>query len=154
SGTYSSFVVTRGGQVAIGSLDVVQTDLETLQAKVLKKGNEGTTEAKLADGAVYLISPAPVGVGELMVISKVDKGKALKAVDVLLAKSILFFVALLASTLLISVFASNQLTSTLRELFEATRKVAQGDFNIQVTPKSGDEVGGLAESFNWMAAEV
>src|SRR6185369_14647532 len=115
---------------------------------------DSTTEARLSDGVTYLISFATVGVGDLIVISKVDKSKALKAVEVLIAKSLLFFVCLLASTLLISVFASNQLTSTLRELFEATRKVAQGDFNIQVAVKSRDEVGGLAESFNWKAAEV
>jgi sigma-B regulation protein RsbU (phosphoserine phosphatase) len=155
SGIYSSFVVTRGAQVAIGALDVVSSDLDILQQPVLKNQiGESTTEVKLSDGVAYLISYATVGAGDLMVISKVDKNKALKAVEVLLAKSLLFFVLLLASTLLISVFASNQLTSTLRELYEATRKVAQGDFDIRVVAKSRDEVGGLAESFNWMAAEV
>lgn len=155
SGLYSSFVVTRGGQVAIGAIEVVNSDLEILQTPVLKNQvGESATELKLSDGVSYLISFASVGLGDLMVISKVDKKKALKAVEVLLAKSVLFFIALFATTFLISIFASNQLTSTLRELFDATRKVAQGDFNIQVVAKSRDEVGGLAESFNWMAAEV
>ncbi len=155
SGLYSSFVVSRQGQVAVGSMEVVSSDLDILKPGVLKnQAGEGTSELKLSDSVTYLISFAAVGIGDLMVISKVDKSKALKAVEVLLAKSLLFFVALLASTLLISVFASNQLTSTLRELFEATKKVAQGDFNIRVIPRSSDEVGGLAESFNWMAAEV
>ncbi|NJL24917.1 MAG: SpoIIE family protein phosphatase [Calothrix sp. SM1_5_4] len=56
--------------------------------------------------------------------------------------------------MLISVFASNRMTSTLRELFEATTKIANGDFNVSVTARSADEVGGLATSFNWMASEV
>jgi len=155
SGSYSSFVASRGGHIAFGSMEVVASDIEALEKPVLKnQAGEGVAEVKLSDGVTYLISFGAVGVGDLLVISKVDKSKALQAVDVLLAKSILFFVALIASTLLISVFASGQLTSTLRELFEATKKVAQGDFNIRVEPKSGDEVGGLAESFNWMAAEV
>src|SRR5262249_3822863 len=117
SGIYSSFVVTRGGQVAVGGMEVVSSDLEILQQTVLKNQiAESTTELKLSDGVTYLISYAGVGMGELLVISKVDKSKALKAVEVLLAKSVLFFVLLLASTFLISIFASSQLTSTLREL--------------------------------------
>ena len=62
--------------------------------------------------------------------------------------------ALIALTVVISVIASGQLTSSLRELFEATQKIAHGDFNVRVEPRSRDEVGGLAESFNVMAAEV
>jgi len=154
TGLYSSFVLTRSGQIAIGGLEVVATDLQALQNVLQSKVAEGTAEARLSDGRTYLISYANVGVGDMMVVSKIDKQKALKAVEVLFAKSILFFIALLASTLLISVFASNQLTSTLRELFEATRKIAQGDFNVKIASKSNDEVGGLAVSFNWMAAEV
>lgn len=154
SGNYASFVVTRAGQVAVGALDVVATDLEILQPIIGKSDKDGVAQVALSDGGTYLISHANVGLGDLVVVSRVDRNKALKAVEVLLAKSVLFFVVLLASTLLISIFASNQLTSQLRELFEATKKVAQGDFNIQVKAKSRDEVGGLAESFNWMAAEV
>ncbi len=151
---YSSFMVTKSGKIAIGGMSVVDTDLGLLQDILNTKVNEGTAETKLADGQTYLVSYAKVGIGDLMVISRVDKTKALKAVEVLVAKSVLFFVALLASTLLISVFASNKLTSSLRELFEATGKIAAGDFSVRVIPRSKDEVGGLAESFNFMAGEV
>jgi phosphoserine phosphatase RsbU/P len=151
---YSSFMVTRSGAIAVGGMSVVDTDLGLLKDVLKGKVNEGTTEAKLADGQTYLVSYATVGMGDLMVLSRVDKAKALKAVEVLIAKSLLFFVALLASTLLIAVFASNKLTSALRELFDATTKIAAGDFTVRVQPRSKDEVGGLAESFNFMAGEV
>jgi phosphoserine phosphatase RsbU/P len=153
-GLYSSFMVTRSGQMSVGDMQVVGTDLGLLKDVLSSKVNEGTAEARLSDGNLYLVSYASVGIGNFMIISRVNKSKALKAVEVLIAKSVLFFIALIASTLLISVFASNQLTSSLRELFEATRKIAQGDFTVRVIPRSKDEVGGLAESFNWMAAEV
>jgi sigma-B regulation protein RsbU (phosphoserine phosphatase) len=84
----------------------------------------------------------------------VDKKQALQAVKVLVAKSLLFFIALLASTVVISLMASVQLTSTIRQLFDATQKVAQGSFDINVKAHSDDEVGGLARSFNLMAKEV
>jgi sigma-B regulation protein RsbU (phosphoserine phosphatase) len=151
---YASFMLTKAGKMSVGSMSVVETDLPFLQNILQSKVNEGTAELRLSDGLVYLVSYANVGMGDLMVISRVDKKKALKAVDVLVAKSVLFFIALLASTLLISVFASAQLTSAIRELFDATGKIAAGDFTVRVQPRSKDEVGGLAESFNFMAGEV
>lgn len=154
AGLYSSFVITRNGTLAIGGHNIEAADLPLLRSVLMSRSGEGTAETKLSDGQTYLVSYASSGIGDLIVISKVDKSKALKAVEVLVAKSLLFFVALLASTLLISVFASNRLTSSLRELFEATAQMAKGDFSVRVTAQSNDEVGGLAESFNWMAGEV
>ncbi|MGE4133590.1 MAG: PP2C family protein-serine/threonine phosphatase, partial [Bdellovibrionales bacterium] len=153
-GSGSTFVVSSTGRVAIGTLEVVGTDLDLLRPLLANTASEGTSEVKLSDGAQYLISFSKVGFGDFMVISRTNRARALKAVQVLVVQSLLFFVMLLATTFLISVFASNRLTSTIRELFEATRKIAQGDFNVKVESKSGDEVGGLADSFNWMAAEV
>ena len=40
------------------------------------------------------------------------------------------------------------------ELYNATRQVIQGNFNIQVDIKSQDEIGSLGKSFNIMATEV
>lgn len=151
---YASFVITRSGRVAVGGLDVVGTDLDLLKNILVSKATDSTGDVKLSDGMNYLISYSAVGMGDLVVVSKVDRAKAFKAVEVLVAKSILFFIALLASTLMISVFASSQLTSTLRELFEATNRMAGGDFGVRVKSRSKDEVGGLAESFNFMAGEV
>ncbi len=101
-----------------------------------------------------LLSYSKLGLSDFIVISTLDKAKALKAVEVLIKKSALFFIALIASTLLISLFASFKLTSALRELFEATQKIADGDFSVRVKATSKDEVGGLAQSFNWMAEKV
>jgi sigma-B regulation protein RsbU (phosphoserine phosphatase) len=57
-------------------------------------------------------------------------------------------------TAIVSLVASSSLTSSLTSLFQATKKVSEGDFNIRVKVNSSDEVGTLAENFNLMAAEV
>ena len=156
TGRYSSFVVTRRGQVAIGKMEVVPTDLDQLKKVIAgaagggghRRGPTGR-RARLLD----LVRQRRFG-RDAGGVSKVDKARALVAVQVLLMKSLLFFIALIATTLLVSVFVSNRLTATIRELFEATAKMAQGDFDVKVQPRSADEVGGLAASFNWMASEV
>lgn len=156
---YKSFLIGDGGQILMapsvmgGALKDVQ--IQPLFEPVLaSRTPEGTAEVKTERSKSLLLSYSKVGVGGLAVASLVDKTEALKAVDLMVSKSLLFFIALLSGTVLISVFASIQLTSTLRELYEATKKIAQGQFDIRIKSRSRDEVGGLAESFNWMAGEV
>lgn len=113
---------------------------------------DGSTE--INDGDEELVGFSDVGLSGLMVTTVVAKKDALSAVDKLILKSITFFIALISLTIIISLIASIKLTSSLRELFEATKRIASGDFNIQVESKSNDEVGGLADGFNIMASEV
>ena len=160
SGLYQSVLINNLGQILLGPLDVSGTILEATDPKqffagiLVSKTPEGTAEVKNQAGKDTLVSYSQVGLGDLTVASIVSKKDALRATEVLIAKSLLFFVALISTTIIISVFASIQLTSTLRELFEATRLIAQGNFDVRVKARSRDEVGGLAESFNWMAGEV
>lgn len=160
SGLYQSVLLNNFGQLLLGPQNTDGTVLESMDPKKFfagvlgSKTPEGTAEVKNDAGKETLVSYSQVGIGDLTVASVVSKKEALRATEVLIAKSILFFIALISSTVIISVFASIQLTSTLRELFEATRLIAQGNFDIRVKSRSRDEVGGLAESFNWMAGEV
>ncbi len=46
------------------------------------------------------------------------------------------------------------MTSPLREMTDAARRMAAGDHNVRVTATSRDEVGALADAFNRMAEEL
>ncbi|MFS4457531.1 SpoIIE family protein phosphatase [Bdellovibrio sp. HCB2-146] len=109
---------------------------------------------KRADGTDLLVSYSKAGFGDLMVVTTVEKEKALGGVQLLIRRSLIFFGLLISVTVIISLFASSGLTQALTELFQATKKVSEGDFNIRVKVNSGDEVGSLADNFNIMAAEV
>lgn len=149
---YRTFLAKKTGDVVIGYKHSL--GLEGLTHRLNSPIPEGTAEMKGQDGQAYLVSYASTGFGDLMVVSAVNKKSALKAVEVLIIKSIVFFIALIASTVIVSVIASGRLTAQLRELYEATGKIAQGDFDVRVDNRSGDEIGGLAESFTYMAQEV
>jgi two-component system sensor histidine kinase BaeS len=56
--------------------------------------------------------------------------------------------------LLLGIFLSRTLTSPIRELTRATHAVSQGDLLQQVTVRSNDELGELAQAFNKMSAEL
>jgi sigma-B regulation protein RsbU (phosphoserine phosphatase) len=157
---YRNFLIDDRGQVALGPKQLQGSpldgeDLKRFFAPVLAGTlPESSLEIKNSMGRRALVSYSQVGVGTLKVASVVDRKEALKGVDLLIAKSLLFFVALAAATILISVFASFQLTSTLRDLYEATRKIASGKFDVRIKSMATDEIGGLADGFNVMASEV
>ena len=55
------------------------------------------------------------------------------------------------SGLAMAVFLSLTLSRPVRRLKRAAERVARGDFSARVTAGSGDEIGRLSESFNYMA---
>jgi len=156
-GPYLSFLARRSDEKTIfSSLDPNSGwgPESVLEALSKKKTPEGIEELKSKQGVRYLSSFSEVGVGDLIVVSMVDRRAALQAVDVLLRKSVLFFIAVLAMTAFIAVFASRSMTQALSKLSFATLKVAQGDFEVRVDGTAGGEIGLLARSFNAMAIEV
>jgi signal transduction histidine kinase len=62
--------------------------------------------------------------------------------------------AAVAAALLVTQLLARGMTSPLREMTNAARVMATGDYSRQVTATSRDEVGELARAFNTMAAEL
>ncbi|MFN7453718.1 MAG: SpoIIE family protein phosphatase [Pseudobdellovibrionaceae bacterium] len=105
-------------------------------------------------GEEMISSFSQVPFGQLAVASFVPRSAAFQAVKILIQRSVIFFVLLIAATTIVSLIASANLTATLSGLSRAAQKVAEGVFDIQVSVKSKDEVGVLARSFNQMAGEI
>jgi nitrogen fixation/metabolism regulation signal transduction histidine kinase len=62
--------------------------------------------------------------------------------------------AALAAALAFSIILSARLARPIHELARAAERVAGGDFTASVTPRGGDEVAGLARTFNTMTVEL
>jgi len=56
--------------------------------------------------------------------------------------------------IIVSYFFSTSLTRPISELVNATRQVARGDLDYRIDIPPGDEIGGLAESFNRMTVNL
>jgi sigma-B regulation protein RsbU (phosphoserine phosphatase) len=157
-GGYTSFLLRKStSEPVFSSSENVRQDWGPKQVwSELSKSKipEGIGELKSPEGRAYLASFVDTGVGDLVVVSMVDKQAALKAIDLLLRKSALFFLAVLSATVIIAVLASRGLTSTLRNLSFATRAISEGDFTTRVSEEAGGEIGVLAKGFNTMASEI
>ena len=53
-----------------------------------------------------------------------------------------------------SLLLSNLLTKPVRQMVEATQKIAEGNYDIQISAYSSDELGHLAEEFNSMTEKL
>lgn len=153
------FLINQFGQVVLGPGQVTEKDIsKVFDLKFLKnKDNrfqQGVEETTDMEKKEMIISFAEIGFGDSYVLAAVKKELALSALDQLVKKSVIFFVLLVAIIAIVSLFASGSITNALTQLFEATEKVSQGQFDIQVKVKTSDEIGVLADNFNLMAKEV
>ncbi|MDR1419748.1 MAG: HAMP domain-containing protein [Treponema sp.] len=65
-----------------------------------------------------------------------------------------FFFPSLLMTIIIAISFTRRVTAPIVELTEATRRVAEGDFSIQILARRGDELGLLIRSFNSMVQDL
>lgn len=152
------YLIDGQGKILFGSEGQVGQNLtQLLQLKFLSNPQKSAQSVEVTEDVKkqpVLVSYSKVGFSDLYVISSVLQKNALSALDVLFRKSFIFFVLLISLTVMVSLLATGQLTKALTSLFDATKKVSEGQFDIQVKVKSNDEVGALADNFNLMAAEV
>lgn len=155
------YMVDKNGKILLGPTQSRGINIQTIVTPSFL--NEISGKSQVAQGAEtkfstkgeeLLVSFSKTGFSDLYIVSTVLKEHALGAVAVLIRKSLIFFGVLVSVTTIISLFASNSLTSALTLLFEATKRVAEGDFSIRIKVNSNDEVGQLADNFSLMAAEV
>lgn len=160
SGTTQNFLLTSEGTIVLGTPGFESKNInEKMGFNLTEKISSqkipiGTEELKDQKGESWLVSFSRVNFGGLYVMSLIPKKAALRAIEELIRKSVVLFILILSGVVIVSLIATGTLTKALTALYEATRKVAEGNFSIRVDIKSKDEIGGLAHSFNAMASEV
>jgi NtrC-family two-component system sensor histidine kinase KinB len=56
--------------------------------------------------------------------------------------------------ILFSLFLSNLLVRPVQQMMQATQKISAGNYDVEVSPNSSDELGRLTEEFNSMAKKL
>lgn len=69
-------------------------------------------------------------------------------------KILLIFVSLFASIVLLSYILSRTLTKPIIELIDASKKVAEGDFDVHLDERGESEISFLKRNFNEMVSEI
>jgi two-component system NtrC family sensor kinase len=96
---------------------------------------------------------------EQRVLGVLDIGMSLVDVDSELKRnqvlSISFtLIAILCISSILTLFIHRLITKPVKQLVSGTRKIAQGDLEVEIPVKAGDEIGQLAVSFNHMIRDL
>ena len=88
-----------------------------------------------------------VNFGHLGVITTVPESLAFEAIYKIQRRNILLMIMFVALAILIIYYYSKSLSNPIRRLVKATRSIEEGDYNLQLKPKSQDEIGVLTRAF-------
>ena len=116
-------------------------------------GTSGAFEYS-ADGDDYIAAVAKTSIGDLTIITRISATAAYLTATQLLKDLVLVGLVIILVAAICGDIVSRRITRPLERLSNAVRKVAKGNFDVNVAIKSSDEIGQLSTSFNDMAAEL
>jgi len=119
-------------------------------------GETATTTTTDYRGVEVLSSYAPLDIEgvEWVILSEIDAAEAFTRIRVFTRILVLRLAGLLALVSLASWFLSRRFVAPIVELDSAARGFAAGEEDVEVPVTSGDELGGLAQSFNQMVSAI
>jgi len=107
----------------------------------------------LSLGLFFIIVEASINL-RLVEITISSREEVKEIVNIIRMNTIFSIVlTILMSTILTSLTLKKMLTP-IKQLNEATKKIASGDFDIELTTKRADEIGELTNNFNLMVKEL
>ena len=150
---YHSFSLTDTGELFIGTLKKGPGSKDYLEKIITGKLSQGVKELHLPDKS-YLVAYVKIPQFNLHVISQIQQKEAFRAAEYLVEKSLYLSLFVLSIAIIAGIFFSKTQTAPIEKLFKATQNIAEGNFNSKVSIKSWDELGPLADSFNYMSKEI
>ncbi len=116
-------------------------------------GRSSVVEYDTGNGK-YIAGASKIGAAEITIVTRIAASAAYLTARQLLDNLVKVGLAIIFLASLGGVLVSRRLTRPLERLSEAVRKVAKGNFDVNVDIQSKDEIGQLSKSFNEMAAEL
>ncbi|MEK7691083.1 MAG: SpoIIE family protein phosphatase [Bdellovibrionota bacterium] len=129
------------------------SDFSLFEAAANSTVANGTREYEAEDGVRYLGSFVQPGLN-LVVMAKTEWRKAMRATFAMIEKFVLLGLMAIGFACIFAVFFAKTLTNPLLKLYDATREVAAGNFNLNLEQKGRDEIGALTGSFNVMSQKI
>ena len=119
-------------------------------------GETATTATEDYRGTKVLCSYAPLEIEgvEWAVLSEIDTAEAFTRIRVFTRNLMLRLAGLLGLVLVAAWFLARRVVAPIVELDSAARGFAAGEEDVEVPVTSGDELGGLAQSFNQMVSAI
>ena len=113
----------------------------------------GATEFLSGENERYLGSYFKPGFG-ITVLARTPWKVAMAATYAVREKFILIGLMGVGGAILFALFFARTISAPIQSLYEATREVAAGNFDLKLKPSSADEIGALTGSFEAMSRKI
>jgi len=113
----------------------------------------GAAEFSLESGERFLGSYFKPGFG-ITVLARTPWKIAMAATYAVREKFILIGAMAIGGAILFALLFAKSISSPIQSLYEATREVASGNFNLRLSSSSSDEIGALTGSFEVMSRKI
>ncbi|MCL2444448.1 MAG: HAMP domain-containing protein [Treponema sp.] len=103
------------------------------------------------DGVKYFIAYTRLNTGDSIVITSIEYQKIFEGINATTRRNLYLTAAVVFLSILFIWFFSKTISVALKILADAARKIEGGIFELDLTPKSRDEIGYLTASFQRMS---
>lgn len=127
----------------------------TRMAKDISNGNSGyIDEIDSVSGKEVTYFYEPIETGNYAVIGKIQNDEMMAEANALRNKMILIFMLSIIIMAGISYLIARSISKPIIKLEEAAKKVADGDYSVEITKESNDEVGQLSDAMATMVSNI
>jgi sigma-B regulation protein RsbU (phosphoserine phosphatase) len=146
-----SIVADRNGQVLFGETGDLTSDAIFKQA-LTQSNDQGSLAFEQA--GVRFLGSFYKPEANIIVLVRNPWAEVIRATQAIVEKTILLGLMSVGFSLILVFLFSKTLTAPLQKLFEGTREVSKGNFDLNVAITTRDEIGALTASFNVMAKRI
>jgi len=116
-----------------------------------EKNMQGSYEI---DGVNYFVAYTKLDIGACIVFTSIEYDKVFEGIEATTRRNLYLTAAVLGLSILFIWFFSKTISTPIKALAEAAKKIEGGSFDIDLTAKGHDEIGILTGSFNKMSSAL
>jgi adenylate cyclase len=152
-GITSTFIVDSTGNLIAHPDKTILTsgvnlgDLTIVKELFSSAVNTGQIRYEQEDDELFFGSYKKISFGRLGVITTVPEKLAFEAIYRIQRRNILLMIMFVALAILIIYYYSKSLSGPIRKLVDATQAIEEGNYSLNLKPKSQDEIGVLTRAF-------
>jgi len=151
-----SYFINGEGDILIHpDFDMVRAGANIGNREYVRKTRQSSARSRQElleyDGAKYFTAYTKINDGASIVFTSIEYKKLFEGVNVTMRRNIYLAAAVLFLSILFIWFFSKTISTALKILANAARKIEGGIFELNLVPKSRDEIGFLTASFQKMS---